>query len=104
LVTVIEDKRLDFQKHYRIKNEAFFVNLLFEYTDPHIRAIRDVLSIYADDLTGDEDGYDEILNSLNQCEWGFFGEFSNENLYLSIIIFFSHICKFLMFIQSTLVH
>ena len=61
----MEDGRLDFLKHYRIKNKGFLVNLLFEYTDLHVRAIRNVLSVYDDDLTNDEDGYDEIQNCLN---------------------------------------
>ena len=39
LVTAMEDGRLDILKHYRMKNKAFLVNLLFEYTDPHVRAI-----------------------------------------------------------------
>ena len=42
LVTAIEDGRLDFSKHYRVQNKAFLVNLFFKYTDPHVRAIRDV--------------------------------------------------------------
>ena len=73
LVTAMEDGRLDFLKYYRIKNKVFFVNLLFKYIDPHGRVIRDVLSVYGDNLTGDEDGYDEIQTSLNDCckplEW-----------------------------------
>ncbi len=88
LVTAMEDGRLDFLKHYRMKNKAFLVNLLFEYTDPHVRAIRDVLSVYGDDLTGDEDGFDEIQTSLNDCEDGFLGEFSNENLLFSLFTHF----------------
>ena len=63
LVTAMEDGRLDFLKHYHIKNNGFLVNLLFEYTDPYVRAIRDVLSVYGDGLTDNEDGYDEIQNS-----------------------------------------
>jgi hypothetical protein len=51
--------------HYHINDKAFLVNLLFEYTDPHVTAIWDVLSVYGDDLTGNEDEYDEIQNSLN---------------------------------------
>ena len=39
LVTVMEDVRLDFLKHYRMKNKAFLVNLLFEYTDPHVKCL-----------------------------------------------------------------
>ena len=81
LVNAMEDGRLDFSKHYRMKNKALLVNLLFEYTDPHVKAVRDVLSVYGEDLTGDEDGYDEIQTSLNDCEWGFQSEFSNENSY-----------------------
>jgi hypothetical protein len=88
LVTAMKDGRLDFLKHYRMKNKAFLVNLLFEYTDPHVRAIRDVLSVYGDDLTGDEDGFEEIQTSLNDCEWGFLGEFSNENLLFSLFTHF----------------
>ena len=88
LVTVMEDERLDFLKHYHMKNKAFLMNLLFEHTDPHVRAIRDVLNVYDDDLTSDEDEYDEIQTSLNDCEWGILGEFSNENLYLPFIVFF----------------
>jgi hypothetical protein len=38
----MEDVRLDFLKYYGIKNKAFIVNLLFEYTDPHVKAVRDV--------------------------------------------------------------
>ena len=68
LVTAMKDGRLDFLKHYCIKNKGFLVNLLFEYTDPHVRAIQDVLNVYGDDLTGDKDGYDKIQNNLNQCE------------------------------------
>jgi hypothetical protein len=77
---------LIFLKYYCIKNKVFLMKLLFEYTDPHVRAIRDVLNIYADNLIGDEDGYAEIQNSLNQCEWGFLGEFSNKIFYLSSIV------------------
>ena len=94
LVTTMKYGRLDFLKHYRIKNNAFLVNLLLKYTDPHVRAIRDVLSIYGDDLTSDEDGYDEIQTSLNDCECGFLGGFSNENLYIS---FFVSVHTFLKF-------
>ena len=56
----MEDERLNFLKHCRIKNKVFLVNLFFEYTNPHVRAIRDVLNVYGDDLSGDEDGYDKI--------------------------------------------
>ena len=90
----MEDERLDFLKYYRIKNKGFLVNLLFEYTDPHVRAIREVLNVYGDDLTGDEDRYDEIQNSLNQCKWGFLGKFSNENFYLSFIVSFRRFINF----------
>ena len=89
LVIAMEDGRLDFLKHYRMKNKAFLVNLLFEYTDPHVKAIRDVLSAYGD-LTGDEDGYEDIQTSLNDCEWGFLGEFSNENFLFLFIVFIFH--------------
>jgi hypothetical protein len=99
----MEDGRLDFLKHYRMKNKSFLVNLLFKYTDPHVRAIRDVLSVYGDDLTDDEDEYDEIQTSLNDCEWGFLGEFLYKNLYLSFIFSF-HTSKFLIFMQLIVVH
>ena len=89
LVTAMEDGRLDFLKHYRMKNKAFLVNLLFEYTDPNVKAIRDVLSIYSDDLTGDEDGYDKIQTSLNDCEWGFLGEFQMKISISHLLFFFT---------------
>jgi hypothetical protein len=103
LVTAMEDGRLDFLKHYRMKNKVFLINLLFEYTDPHVRAIQDLLSIYSDDVTGNEDGYDEIQTSLNDCEWGLLNEFLYENLHLSFIFSF-HTSKFLIFMQLILVH
>lgn len=79
------------------------MNLLFEYTDPHVRAIRGVLSVYGDDLTSDEDGYDEIQTSLNDCEWGFLGEFQIK-IFISHSSFFLHISKILIFVQSILVY
>ncbi len=103
LVTAMEDGRLNFFKQYRMKNKACLVNILFEYTDPHVKAIRDALSVYDNDLTGDEEGYAQIQSSLNKCEWGFIGEFSIENLYVSFSISF-YICKYSMFMQSILVH
>jgi hypothetical protein len=71
-----------------MKNKTFLVNLLFEYTDLHVRAFRDVFNAYGGDLTDNEDGYDEIQTSLNDCEWGFLGEFSNENFNISFIVYF----------------
>ena len=66
-------------------------------------AIRDVLSVYGGDLAGDEDGFDEIQTSLNDCEWGLLNEFLYENLHLSFIFSF-HTSKFLIFMQLILVH
>ena len=69
LVTVIEDGRLDFLKHYRIKNKVFFCESTLPIHRAHVIAIRDVFSIYGDHLTNDEDGFDEIQNNMNDCEW-----------------------------------
>lgn len=46
------------------------------------------LRVHGDDLTGDEDGHDEIQTSLNSCEWCFLGKFSKINLYISVVVVF----------------